>query len=183
MTSARPAVQESLYLGHRFERSLYLPLPGASWWSCSFSPAGTPSNGSSGKATESSTTWFGTNRSIAGAYESWGADLLRETITSFQRHFFQNAAQIRLWTALRVRDVCSTRRVCYGVLSGSGRTGGKLPDRVPPEFPSTLSAHCLHSCRRTTSRNSQSDDLGWLMPDQHTAVRIPGGARSSSSVY
>jgi len=29
-------------------------------------------------------------------------------------------------------------------------------------FVSTLFAHCRHR----TSRNSQSDDLGWLMPDQ-----------------
>jgi len=46
------------------------------------------------------------------------------------------------------------------LLSGSGRTGGDLSDRIPPKFPSILPAHCLHTRRRATSRNSQSGGPG-----------------------
>jgi hypothetical protein len=39
---------------------------------------------------------------------------------------------------------------------------------APPDFPLILLAHSLHTCRRTTSQNSQSDGLSWLMPDQQS---------------
>ena len=152
MTSARPAVRESLCLGHRFERLLQLQLAGASWWSCWCPPAGSPNNGSSGKASGSSTTWFGTNRSIAGVYENWGADLPRETITSFQRHFFQNAAQIRLWTALRVRDVCSTRRFVREFCQAVAGRAANFPTAFRQSFPQL----CRHTvCTPVDARHRE----------------------------
>jgi hypothetical protein len=58
---------------------------------------------------------------------------------------------------------------------------GELPDRFPPEGPSTFSAHFLHTGRGTTPGNSQSDDPGWLMPDQSTQpARVARTTRNSS---
>jgi hypothetical protein len=54
-----------------------------------------------------------------------------------------------LWTALRVRDLRSIRTPFERTLSARGKTGGDLPDVVPTEFPSTLSAHCMHTGNRT----------------------------------
>jgi len=48
--------------------------------------------------------------------------------------------------------------------------GGDFPNRVPQGFPSSLSAHLLHTRRRWTPPKSQSDGPGWLMPDQPLSV-------------
>ena len=44
-----------------------------------------------------------------------------------------------------------------------------LPGCFLTEWLFISSAHFLHTCRLRTSRNSQSDDMGWLMPDQPPA--------------
>jgi len=38
------------------------------------------------------------------------------------------------------------------------------------EWSVIFSAHFLHTGRRATSRKSQSDSSGWLMPDQSAGV-------------
>jgi hypothetical protein len=83
-----------------------------------------------------------------------------------QRQFFQNAARIRLGTAFRVRDMCATRMFVREFRRAVAGWAATFPTPFCQSFPQLLSAHCLHTCRRTTSRNSQSDGLGWLMPDQ-----------------
>lgn len=43
---------------------------------------------------------------------------------------------------------------------------GNLPDRIPPERPSTFPAHLSHTGRATTSQSPKSSGQGCLMPDQ-----------------
>jgi len=51
--------------------------------------------------------------STPGAWAELGEMIIPTTFRlSTGGQFFQNAAQIRFWTAFRVRDVCSTRTVC-----------------------------------------------------------------------
>lgn len=61
--------------------------------------------------------------------------------------------------------MCASFELLLSVLSGNGRTGyGEIHDRFWYEYL----AHSLHTDRHATSRSSQSNDLGWLMPDQQT---------------
>jgi len=72
-----------------------------------------------------------------------------------QSRQFQNPVQI---FQQRVPQVCLTRTVYFENSVGNSQTRhGKLPDTFPSEWPSTLSAHFLHTRRGTTSANSQSD--------------------------
>jgi len=43
---------------------------------------------------------------------------------------------------------------------------GNLPDRFPPERPSTFPAHLSHTGRATASQSPKSSGQGCLMPDQ-----------------
>ena len=61
--------------------------------------------------------------------------------------------------AFGLRFVCEMcARVCQRSLSGIGRMGGDLSDRVPPGGPSTLPAHCLHT-GKPTNRETRVDTV------------------------
>jgi hypothetical protein len=81
-----------------------------------------------------------------------------ESVPTDQRHCFQNAVPLRLWTALRVRGLHSIRTPSERTLSGRGRMCGDLPDFVPTEFPSALPAHYSHTDKRA-NRETRVDTV------------------------
>lgn len=81
-----------------------------------------------------------------------------------QWRLLQNAKQYRLATPF----LCATCVLHSNFYSEICRAmvGPVRRDSRPPWSPSL--AHSLNTDRHATSRNSQSNAPGWLMPDQHT---------------
>ena len=76
-----------------------------------------------------------------------------------QRHFFQNLAQIPLWTALSCARYAFDLRGWLGEFSRTVAGGGGEPhDRTPLESPSTLPAHCSHIGKRA-NRETRVDTV------------------------
>jgi len=87
----------------------------------------------------------------------------------FPGHGISSGKSCRFASGLHfVREICARvfRELCRA-------ESGRRPSRFrSTEIPSTLPAHCLHTCRRATSRRAQSDGLGWLMLDQSSQLYL-----------
>jgi hypothetical protein len=94
-----------------------------------------------------------------------GAGML-ESVPTDQRHCFQNAVQLRLWTAFRLRDVCSCLSEKF---VGHWQDGATFPTALRREFP-RLCRHTVCTPANARNRETRVDTArAVLMPDQHTA--------------